>query len=111
MLLIKAKSIHNTKVLCGHSDRISLTLPQCGKRFYSYIFFFQYNNKMSIPICVVLFGVICMVTHEFTISRSESYSVLSPFLSKLRYAYHRNRQNLFYLLVYFKFESEIAVKS
>ena len=44
-------------------------------------------------------------------SRSESYSVLSPFLSKLRYAYRRNRQNLFYLLVYFKFESEIAVKS
>ena len=45
------------------------------------------------------------------ISRSESYSVLYPFLSKLRYAYRRNRQNLFYLLVYFKFESEIAVKS
>ena len=45
------------------------------------------------------------------ISRSESYSVLSPFLSKLRYAYCRNRQNLFYLLVYFKFESEVAVKS
>ena len=44
-------------------------------------------------------------------SRSESYSVLSPFLSKLRYAYRRNRQNLFCLLVYFKFESEIAVKS
>ena len=44
-------------------------------------------------------------------SRSESYSVLSPFLSKLRYAYRRNRQNLLYLLVYFKFESEIAVKS
>ena len=48
---------------------------------------------------------------RFYISRSESYSVLSPFLSKLRYAYRRNRQNLFYLLVYFKFESEIAVKS
>ena len=30
------------------------------------------------------------------ISRSESYSVLSPFLSKLRYAYRRNRQNLFH---------------
>ena len=45
---------------------------------------------------------ICML-HENTISRSESYSVLTPFLSKLRYAYRRNRQNLFYLLVYFKF--------
>ena len=48
---------------------------------------------------------------SFYKSRSESYSVLSPFLSKLRYEYRRNRQNLFYLLVYFKFESEIAVKS
>ena len=42
---------------------------------------------------------------------SESYSVLSPFLSKLRYAYHRNRKNMFYLLVQFKIESEIALKS
>ena len=47
------------------------------------------------------------------VSRSESYSVLSPFLSYrlFRYAYRRNRQNLFYLIVYFKIESEIAVKS
>ena len=47
----------------------------------------------------------------FTITRSESYSVLSPFLSKLRYAYRWNRKNMFYLLIYFKIESEIAVKS
>ena len=45
------------------------------------------------------------------ISRSESYSVLSQFLSKLRYAHRWNRENMFYLLVYFKIESEIAVKS
>ena len=45
------------------------------------------------------------------ISRSESYSVLSPLLSKLRYAYRRNRKNTLYLRVYFKFEIEIAVKS
>ena len=48
---------------------------------------------------------------NITIPRNESYSVLSPFLSKLRYEYRRNRQNLFYLLVYFKIESEIEVKS
>ena len=45
------------------------------------------------------------------LSCSESYSVPSPFLSKLRYAYRWNRKNTFYLLVYFKIESEIAVKS
>ena len=49
-------------------------------------------------------------SHTFYMSRSESYSVLSPFLSKLRYAYRRNRQNLLYLLVYVKIESEKAVK-
>ena len=49
---------------------------------------------------VLYFGVAWESTEY--ISRSESYSVLSPFLSKLRYAYRRNRQNLFYLLVYFK---------
>ena len=51
-----------------------------------------------------------MVTH-IRISRSKSYSILSQVLSKLRYAYRRNRQNMFYHLVYFKIESEIAVKS
>ena len=52
-----------------------------------------------------------VLNEVFTTSRSESYSVLSPFLSKLRYAYRRIRQNLLYLLVYFKIDSEIAVKS
>ena len=47
----------------------------------------------------------------FKNSRSESYSVLSPFLSKLIYAYRRNRKKMSYLLVYLKIESEIAVKS
>ena len=47
----------------------------------------------------------------FTVSRSESNSVLSLVLSKLRYTYSRNPQNKFYLLVYFNIESEIAVKS
>ena len=71
------------------------------------------------PICngVFILEEVSFYTITFTTiqqvnkSRSESYSVLSPFLSKLRYTYRRNRQNLFYLLVYFKFESEIAVKS
>ena len=48
---------------------------------------------------------------SLNIFRTDSYSVLSPFLFKLRYAYRRNGQNMFYLLVYFKIESEIAVKS
>ena len=30
---------------------------------------------------------------------------------QLQYAYRWNRQNMFYLLIYFKIESEIAVKS
>ena len=57
-------------------------------------------------------SVKCKVSVDsYNTSRSESYSVLSPFLSKLRYAYRWNRENMFYLLVYFKIESEIAVKS
>ena len=62
-------------------------------------------------LCDVIVKIKFALKQKKYISRSESYSVLSPFLSKLRYAYRRNRQNLFYLLVYFKFESEIAVKS
>ena len=47
---------------------------------------------------------------SLNVFRTDSYSVLSLFLIKLRYAYRRNRQNMFDLLVYFKIESEIAVK-
>ena len=54
------------------------------------------------------------ITHPWVMdnnSRSEPYRVLSQFLSTLRYTYRRNCKNTFYLLVYFKIESEIAVKS
>ena len=54
-----------------------------------------------------------IVDHQkvLTTSRTELFSVSSPILLKLRYAYRRNRQIMFYRLVYFKIKLERAVKS
>ena len=86
-----SQKIEPTQVHSNYDTAIHVTLYycKCNTRMFRVVFENSTFNKFH----------------------SESYSVLSPFLSKLRYAYHRNRKNMFYLLVQFKIESEIALKS
>ena len=95
---------------------IKENIKQCN--FVLIIISLTWYNNSTISLIEEVFITVLMLKKSYlrntnmTISsRSDSYIVLSPLLSKLGYAYRRNCKKTFYHLVYLKIESEIAAKS